>query len=213
MKKVISLTLVLVMLCCMLTACGSKEADALVGTWKTDMDVSDIITEAMGADVAEFVTLEDVIFTMVMRFNSDGTYNVTLDEASVDTALDNILQAVKYGTYDMLEAQVAEMGLEMSVEEVLELSGMDLETMMAELEAEMNLPALAEEAISEISSEGNFEAKDGKIFLSAGLEYKPDPACYEVYTLEGDVLTLKEYVGDDTSGFDGMYPLVFHKAG
>lgn len=211
MKKVISLLLVAVMLCAVLTGCGNKESQALVGTWKADMDVTELMTSQIGADMAEFVTLNDVVFTMVMTFTDDGEFEISLDEASVDIALQSVLQSVKDGTYAMLEAQIADMGLEMSVEEVLAASGTDLDTVFADLEAQMDLPGLAAQTIAEASGSGNFEAKDGKLHLSAGLSYQPDPASYEVYSLEGDVLTLYEYVGDDDSSFDGLYPLVFHK--
>jgi len=213
MKKVISLVLVAAMLCCVLAGCGNKEADALVGTWKADVDMTELMAEKMGADMMEFVTLSDVIFTMVLQFNSDGTFSMTLDAASVEAALNNLLQSVKDGTVAMLEAQIAEMGLEMTVEEMLAASGTDLDTVLADMEAQMNIPALIEQTISEAASEGKYDAKDGKLFMSAGLEYLPDPACYEVYTLEGNVLTLMEYVGTDSnSAFDGLYPLVFNKA-
>ena len=149
---------------------------------------------------------------MVLQFNSDGTFSMTLDEASIDAALNSVLQSVKDGTIAMLEAQIAEYGMEMSVEEMLAASGTDLDTLMAEMEAQMNLPGLAAQIISEAAGEGKYDAKDGKLFLSAGLDYLPDPECYEVYTLEGNVLTLVEYVGTDSDGsFDGLYPLNFNK--
>ena len=211
MKKVISLLLVVVMLCAVLTGCGNQEAKALVGTWKADLDMSELMSQQMGSDMAEYVTLNDVVFTMVLSFDDEGVFEVALDEASVNAALEKVLQSVKDGTYAMLQDQMDEMGLDMSVEEALEASGTDLDTVMAEVEAQMDLSAMAEQVISETNGTGNFEAEDGKLFMSAGLDYKPDPACYEVYTLEGDVLTLLEYVGDDSSAFNGLYPLVFHK--
>lgn len=213
MKKLISLVLVAAMLCCVLAGCGNKEADALVGTWKADVDMTELMSEKMGADMMEYVTLSDVIFTMVLQFNSDSTFSMTLDEASVETALNGMLQSIKDGTVAMLEDQIVEYGLEMTVEEMLAASGTDLDTVFADMEAQMNIPALIEQTISEAAGEGKYDAKDGKLFLSAGLEYLPDPACYEVYTLEGNVLTLMEYVGTDSDGtFDGLYPLIFNKA-
>ena len=213
MKKLISLALVAAMLCCVLAGCGNKEADALVGTWKADVDVTELMAEKMGEDMMEYVVLEKLIFTQVLQLNSDGTFSMTLDKASVETALNSMLQSVKDGTVAMLEAQIAEYGMDMTVEEMLEASGTDLETVFADLEAQMNIPMLLEQTIDEVAGEGKFDAKDGKLFLSAGLDYLPDPECYEIYTLEGNVLTLVEYVGTDSNGtFDGLYPLVFNKA-
>lgn len=212
MKRFASLILVLAMVLCLLAGCGNKEADALVGTWKADVDMTELISSQMGADVSQYITLDSVIFTMVLQFNEDGTFSSELDKASVETALNGVLQNVKDGTIAMLEAEIAGMGLEMTVEEMLAASGMDLDTLMAEMEAQMNLAGLTDQITAEAAGNGKFDAKDGKLFMSAGLEYLPDPECYEVYTLEGNVLTLLEYVGDDESGFDGLYPLVFHKA-
>lgn len=210
MKKLISLVLVAAMLCCVLAGCGNKEVEALIGTWEAEVDMTELMASEMDAEMMEFVTLEDVVFTMVLQFNSDGTYSMTLDEESVETALNNVMQSVKDGVVAMLENQIAEMGLEMTVEEMLAASGMDLDALMAELEAEIDLSSLIEETIDEASDEGKFDAKDGKLFLSAGLDYLPDPECYEVYTLEGNVLTLIENVGDE-SDIAAVYPMVFNK--
>lgn len=211
MKRSASMILMLAMVLCLFAGCGNQEADALVGTWAADVDMTQMVSEAMSAEMAEYVALNDVIFTMRMQFNDDGTFSVSLDKTSVETALEGVLQSVKDGVYAMLEAQIAQTGLEMTVEEMLAASGMDLDAIIADLETQMNLSGLAEQINTDASGNGQYDAKGGKLFLSAGLEYRPDPACYEVYTLDGEVLTLLEYVGDDAGSFDGLYPLQFHK--
>lgn len=66
----------------------------------------------------------------------------------------------------------------------------------------------------EFAAEGNYETKDGKLYLSDGKEYQVDPEIYEVYTIEGDKMTFVESVGGDADDdMAELYPLEFQRVG
>ena len=209
MKKALCLMLTLVLVVCALTGC-SNEAGKLVGTWEGQINMTDLLMDALGAEFGELITLGDVIFTMSITFNKDGTYKAELDRDSVETAFDGIWSDLEDSLIDMLEQEIAAMGLDISVEEMLEASGMDLDTLMEETLAEIDADSLIDDIVDEASFEGNFKAKGGKLFLSDGYEYQPDPAIYEVYTVSGNTLTFSD-PGLEDSAFVGLYPITFTK--
>lgn len=209
MKKFLCVMLTLVLLASVLTGC-SNEAAKLVGTWEGEIDMTDLVNEELGAEFTDMFTLDDMVFTMSITFNKDGTYQMTLDRESVEAAFDGMIEDMKAGLIDMLEAEIAAMGIEMSVEEMLEASGMDLDTMLEEALAAVDMDSLIDEMVDEASSTGNYKAKNGKLFLSDGVEYQPDPEIYEMYTLSGSTLTLTD-PGIEDSSFAGLYPVVLQK--
>lgn len=213
MKKTISLLLIAVMLCGMLAGCGSKEADALVGTWKADVDMAEALGEYVGdlGELEQYFTMDDFTVSMILVFNDDATYSMTLDRNSAEIAINGLIEDMKGAVYAMLEDQIAQMGLEMTVEEMLEASGMDLDALMEQSMAELDMESLIDQMVEEASLKGNYDAKDGKLYLSAGLEYKVDTSTYENYTLDGSTLTLTSAVGVLTDSFEGLYPVAFEK--
>lgn len=217
MKRMIAVLLALVMVVSMV-GCSSGDADKLVGTWEADVNLSSTISEmldSLGQDSAEYFDFSDFSVTMVITFNDDGTYAMTLDEASTQAAFDGLMEDVEAGMVKMLEAQIAENGLDMTVDELLEASGMNLDDLMAEMKTSFADEDIISDMVDESTTEGNFEAKDGKLYLSDGKDFAVDEAIYDTYVLDGDTLTLQEHVGDDAAVSealeDTMYPITFEK--
>ena len=209
MKKFLCVVLTLVLLVSVLAGCSSK-SDELVGTWEGQIDMTDMVNEQLGAEFAGMFTLDDMVFTMSITFNKDGTYQVNLDRESVEAAFNGMVDDMKDGLIDMLEAEIAAMGVDMSVEDMLAASGMDMDQLMEEALAEVDMDSLIDGVMAESSFSGNYKAKDGKLFLSDGLDYQPDPEIYELYSVSGNTLTLTD-PGLSDSAFVGLYPVVFQK--
>lgn len=218
MKKLIAFTLILVLITGCFAGCGGSEADKLVGTWKGTMDLSDAIAAALDAeDMGDTFQIGEFKVDAVLTFTKDGTYSLKLDEASLEAAFAGLIDDMKEGVIKLLEDQIAALGMEMTVEQLLALSGQNLDDLMQEVEAQLAEDKVVENIAAEAAREGNFRAEDGKLYTSASLEHTIDPATYERYTLQGDVLTLVELVGGDLSAEDeglltAVYPLVFKKA-
>lgn len=218
MKRTIALVLTVIMAVLMLAGCSGEQAK-LVGTWKAEANLAEGVEQAMlgelGEDAAYF-SIENFTVNFVLVFNSDGTYSMTVEEDSVQTAFDALMTDMEAGMVKMLEDQIAQMGLEMSVEDMLAASGMTLESMMDDLRQSLEDEGIIEEMIEESTDEGRFKAKDGKLYMSAGLEYGVDENVYDTYTLDGDILTLVTHVGGEEKEQDlvqYVYPLVFNKVG
>lgn len=213
MKKRIAMILCLVMaLSLVLCGCGS-EKDALVGTWNGTMDMAELVNagmvEGLGADaaeLAEYMEVETLEITVTMTFTDDDTYSLVVDEASVDAAMHGLVDEVSNGLIQYFEDLLAAEGLDMSVDELLAYSGMSIDT----LAEEMYNSIATEDMFTDLNSEGNFKVSDGKLFLSDGLDYAVDEAIYEMYTIEGNTLTIDKGTATDEYE-DYIYPMVFTK--
>ena len=239
-KKLLALLLVLA-LALSLAACGSARSDIIgtwqgrvdmtddivskgdadIGPGLSAMEV-DIPIESMENYLPEFALMCTYVF------REDGTYTFTMDEASMQLVLE-AYQAGVEAYFRSFYAQVlcqtlVELGMAEQVNGVEELEailGVSLDEAIAEMlgmELHPFVSLLLEETIggaeayaSRFNSEGKYKAKDGKLWLSAGLEYHVDPESYDYYSIAGNILTIAEGSPSEGEVSAMVYPLVFEK--
>ena len=192
LTKLVSILMVLVMMVG-LSGC-SNEKNAVLGSWKASMNLAEYLNQGIAqedATAAEYLSVDSFYLTMVLTFKEDNTYTITLDENSVDAAVEQL-----------------KMGVVMTIDEIMKASNTTMDKLMDEFFSD----EMVEQMVDGASSEGKFKAKSGRIFLSDGLDYEVDPNVYGIYKVDGSTLTILDYVGEDQN-FLGMYPLTFTKAG
>ena len=208
MKRILSLAVVSVMLV-LLTACG--EQDKFIGSWEAEVNMAEYIMKSMveeDAEVAEYIDIEDFTLVLQMTFNSDGTYTKGIDMEAAKEAFAGLQKDFENGVTKYLEDVIKTSGLDMSVEDVLEASGTTLDEMVEESFGTSVLDELAEE----MKSGGNFEVKEGKLYLSDGEENTIDENVYETYEISKDELKLLESIGsEDEDDVEELYPLIFKR--
>ena len=85
MKKIKAFSLVFVVLALLvsLSACGKDDSKALVGTWKADLDATQIIDEQLSSLGMEDLALESrCVITLVLEFDAEQHYTVRADAAA-----------------------------------------------------------------------------------------------------------------------------------
>ena len=240
MKKLLALLLVLA-LGLSLAACGGAKSD-ITGTWQGKVDMTEYIVSkldrayeeefASGDDRVELGSIRDYlgnfapVYTYV--FNEDGSYAVTVDEASLHDQIEEFKTGLEaYSRYifaELLSKTLVELGMADQVNGVEELEailGVSLDEVIAEMlgmELHPFVSLLLEETIggaeayaSRFNSEGKYKAKDGKLWLSAGLEYHVDPERCDYYSIAGNILTIAEGSPSEGEVSAMVYPLVFEK--
>lgn len=207
MKKFLCAILTLILLAGTLTGCSPNKINDLAGTWETEIGIPSSLSDQLNAELDGLFSLEDLRFTMRITFNEDGTYQVTLDRASVEAAFDSLLEDLEADLISGLESAI---GLDISIEELLEMTGRDLDSLMDEALAMIDMDSLIDKVVDGTTFSGNYQLQEGKLFLSAGVEYQPDPGSYVTYSVSGNTLTLSD-PGIENSSFAGLYPLVFQK--
>lgn len=238
-KKTLTLLLVLVLVLS-LTACGGKsdiigtwqgEVDLSEAFIEGAGDGSEEVIDSMDLPM-EFDSISDYLDEFaplfVYVFNEDGTYSVRVDEASLSTEIEEYKQGLetyfRYFFVELLSQMAVEMGLaeQINSEEELESAlDIDLEEAISEglgMELRDFIDELVREemgSIQEIAalykSEGKYKTRDGKLLLSAGLEYNVDPEIYDYYSISGTTLTITEGTPSEDDEFVTFYPLVLQK--
>lgn len=238
-KKTLALLLALVLVLS-LTACGGKSdiigtwqgeidlSEALIeGADEGSGEVIDSMELPMDVDrISDYLEPFTLLFTYV--FKEDGTYSIKVDEASLDAEMEEYKQGLasyfRYFFVEMLSQMAVEMGLaeQVSSEEELEtILDIDLEEAISE-GLGMELSDFVDEIVREemgstqeiaalFNSEGKYKTKDGKLLLSAGLEYNVDPEVYDYYSISGTTLTITEGTPSEDDEFVTFYPLVLQK--
>lgn len=208
MKKTIALLLAMVMLTGLLAGCGGD--NAIVGTWEVKLElVEQMQKEIDELGMGDYLSLDSYSAVLRFTFNDDGTYSYEADRGSLEQSLEGMKQALRDGLIAYADEMIAEQGLEgVTAEEVYEATGTSLDELIDQAYTEEDLDGVVED----LSAEGNYKTKDGKLYLSDGLDHIPDDEIYYNYTIEGDTLTLVDGVGEDEE-FSGMFPMILKKIG
>jgi len=206
-RKNLSLLLCLSLLSALLlvcSGCGNKEKDALIGEWKCSIDMTDMLKEELEAGLGsdqELMSYFDIgtfNIDLTLSFQKDDTYSMSVDEALLEQNIDQLIDSMGQGITKYFEDMIAEEGLDMTVDEVLEASGYTMDQLMAEAFNKEELMS----SMDDMESSGTFKAKGGTLILT-----DDDGPGTESYELDGDKLTLTgEGAEDDVKD---LYPLVF----
>ncbi len=215
MKRTVSIVLIAVMVLVM--AGCSSEKDKLLGRWEGEMDMTQRFKDQMGAEDLEsleaYVTLENIVFTIYMDFQEDGTYSMGIDEQSFQTAMEGLVNDMVAGITAYFEDMIAQTPeLEgATVDDLLALSGTSIDAMVEELWKELE----NEDFTSKLSQKGNWDAKKGQLFATEDVNDSVSEDTYYEYTLEDGVLTLTKFVSSDSEDAEEeneILPLSFTKA-
>ena len=188
-----------------------KKEAVLTGTWNADVDLSDMFTESFaeglgeeGATMAEYFTFEDVVIAVELVLNEDGTYEFSADKDSIKDALEGIKDPLKKGMEKYFEDMLASMDMDMTVDEFLVASGVDMDSLIDELYNDESVDSVAEE----MQEEGFYKGEDGKLFMS-DTEGEFDEESYAEFKLSSDELKITSAEDDDS--FAGLDSITFKK--
>ncbi len=230
--KILALVLCLAMVFA-LCACGDSgekkdgeekevvktDSELFVGTWECKVDVTDQLNAELAyefADAADYIEFDAVYCVFTLTLKDDGTYELSIgmDKSSQK----EFESALEEGLYAYLEDAL--------VLEQEQLGMSDEEYEAAYMETYGMTPAeLCDETIAQVldefdlddlfgdETEGNWKAKDGKLFMTDDLDDEISDGDYDEYEdLSEDGFTLVKGFTDGVEDDGDMYPMVFTKA-
>lgn len=215
MKKRIALLLSFVLVLSLaLCACGGGEKkETLVGTWNASIDIAEVYNAEIAASgdetMAEYLSVDSFAIPLVMTFNEDGTYSLTVDKEGMDATMNGLIEDMKVGLEKYFNDYFSSMGLEIDVNEALAASGMSLDALVEEMKGEI----MTEDMYADMESAGQYKAEDGKLYMTEDVEVEPVGGVYNTYTIEGDTLTIEagtEELEDEMAEL--LFPLVLKRA-
>ena len=189
---------------------STADERALVGEWKATVDMTDYLQEEMSQlpEFGSYMEVTDFSFVVYYTFYDDYTYKASVDEDSVNTAMENVKADLKDALYAYAEDVMRQNGLNMPAETMFALSGTSVDEIIEEAFSAESMEDIADEFFNE----GNFEADDGKLYLSDGYDYAVDPNSYETYELSDNQLVLTSGVDPEFDEEDlAAYPITFEK--
>ena len=207
MKKRIALALCLVLLVSLVFAgCGTDAKEDLLGNWECQIDVSEMVRQQI-ADGDESLAgyFDDLTLGIQfdLAFGQDDTFTMEVNREALEAAFSNMIDQAAQGMLAYFEDLLVEQNLDMTVEELLELSGI---ASIEELLDQAMAIALEEMDLDSIKMEGTYAAKNGKLVMTVDDEEEEVP-----YTLKDGALTLSIPELEEILGESGE--MVFHKAG
>lgn len=211
MKKRIALLLSFVLVLSLaLCACGESKPATVVGTWKTDINMADLFNQEMeAAGMGDYINIESFNLPLVMEFKEDGTGSMSVDQDAMVDTVDKLAEDLTAGLEAYFTEYFESMGLEIDLEEALAASGMSMDDLVEELKAEF----VSEETFAEFTTEFNYKAEDGKLYMSDDLESEVPTDIYNTYELDGSTLTLdvgNEDVDDEMAEY--LFPMTLKRA-
>ena len=183
---------------------SAKATAEIVGIWQGSFDfatVLNMLLEAEDPNAATLLQFHDLPLNVRFEFRDDDTASMTFDKESFLALEGKIKEQTKEGIIAMFEAIVKEAGLDMSVEELLSSSGMNLDVL---LEQEMGGLFTADQ-LEEMDTEGPYRIVEGHLYLMES----PKEGTGIDYTLDGNTLTLGSEDISEELAF--LFPLKLEK--
>ena len=207
----VMLTLVFTLASCDLPGSGDK--DAFLGTWEASANLVESINEDLsegfaGVDegMAEYFKISSFEVTLVYMFNKDNTYSIRLDEDSLKAAIEQTKEEVKAGALAYLEDVIAQNELDMTVEELLEASELDLDALA---DSAFDFNDIRKSFTDSLECDGKWKAENGQLYLSKSVKGEAEDLS-ELYEITSDGIQLTKPEGSEDEM--GIYPLLLKKA-
>ena len=187
-------------------AIAGTATESIVGTWTGTVDITDYLTDTMtaaDASMATYFTFSDLVMDMTMSFTAEGTCSMEFDQEGMETLINKMLEQMRPGLEKMMTEAIAAEGLDMSLEEFLEMAGISLDDLLAEVAD----AALSADVLEDMNQSGNYQAKDGRLWISDDLDSEIDEDDWQVYTIENGTLTIDLADGDTDVETAFLFPL------
>jgi len=201
-KKIICILLLITLFVTVLSGCGSDKK--LIGSWETQIDVTDAISQSIEEDenLSKYIQIEEFKVSVIFTFKDDGTYSINVDEEGVSEAYAGMALSYASGLREYFTDLLAAQGSDMTVDELLENSGSTLEELAAD---SLDLDAYREAFLS-VETDGRYKADNGKLYTTDSTDSGISKEVYDTYefTEDGNLVFLESF-GGETTGLE--YPI------
>ena len=196
MKKItkiaVALLLVASLLLCMV-ACGEDEGKALVGTWTSEINISDALKESFDQAGQDISVDAPFILSLVFTFGEDGSAELYIDEEATLASAASYSDALSVALEDIMYAEAEAAGMTREqFDAIMAEQGMSVQELCAQTAGELVKEMETSLSGQETFIEGYYTAKDGKLYLEEekeDLRILADNSAAD-YVLEGNTLSM-----------------------
>lgn len=182
----------------------SNDAQKLVGTWVTEVDASDFMSDMLYEKSGIDLTLEDFVLSMTMTFNEDGTVTAEGDASRAVAAMAIVIDEL----WEEIIKSIAEQ-TGMSIEEVEKM--MEQQGMTKEVLAEQNGPESMFGTEDEMTMSAKWLLDENELYVGEDDPEDEDPVVIEFKG--SDEFHIVEVPDDPDDIGQYLLPLVFKRVG
>lgn len=185
MKKWYALSLAVLLAVSLLCGCAPADEKKLQGKWRVKADLAQAYGDLLArsdASVAAHIDLTDFDVTLTVRFESDGTYRISVDEEAVEEGAAKMKEAIRSGMSAYLQAQTGK-----TMENLFSATGLTADELMERYFTDDLALAVKES----LESKGTYKVSGGKLIL---MKLDGSKVFEGKYAVDEDTLELKSGV-------------------
>lgn len=198
-----------------IAAVEQAAAEALVGTWKCEIDLAGPIAAEIARGVGEELPVDEALdLPVLFTFNRDRTFISSVDTAAFEEAADTYFAALANAMAEYLYQDAADKGADKAAFDSAfqKEFGMDVLAYCEQTLKSIDTSVFTE---TSINFTGSFKADGSRIYIGRFPgDFSED--CYLEYTVDGAALKITNDEGsflglEDLEGLGIVIPLVFEK--
>ena len=181
-----------------------SDKEKIIGTWKADAYIGDMIKESLSgedAEIAQYFDFDDLKMVIVWKFDEDGNLELAIDEDSVSDLYDDMIDVILDGMEEYMKGVLEDNGYTGTLDDYLQEAGMTMDDLKNGVLEEMDMSE--EDFIEMVGAEDISESHEYKI-KGGVIDFNDGESTVE-YKFDGDD-TVKL---DNAEGFDGDFENFF----
>lgn len=185
-----------------------RDKEKFVGTWETTVDMTDYANKLLqqgidqdSTNITEYINIDKYEVTLLYTFNDNETYSISADKDRLKQSFEAIKSDFKNGAIAYFEDILAANGIDKSVDEMLELSGVSLDDYINETFGDDMFRSM----VVDMKSTGEWQVDGGLLYLT--YDDMDENECLS-YEFTSDGIKLSDINGED---WYGMYPMILKK--
>lgn len=198
-----------------LTACSNSEhkenqkdeesvlkRDLILGKWETEVDMTKMMEEIFASDesMGEFIKVSDFKMKFFFTFENNSLMKLEVDETTLAGSFDKFFAGMKQSMHDYFESMIEESEVEMTVDELLEKSNLDLDTLVKD----MSDAAMKAMKFEEMSYDCYYEIRYNRLYSFANAEERNDEEYIEIDFPDENTLKFVRINTEDKDNILGM---------
>lgn len=160
MKRSIALMMSLLILMLTLGGCGAQKQ--LVGRWTAQVDLAQSVTALLPESLGQ-AEIESFPVTLQLELDQSGSYVLSVDAASVQTAFEQVLDGLDAVVERLYADQIADLNI--SLDEFLAMLGLSVADITGRLRAALQESGLTHTLAERYAVQGAWVLEDGVLAL------------------------------------------------
>ena len=176
--------------------------DLILGKWEAEIDMTEMMKDILASDesMGEFIKVSDFKMKLLFTFNENSLMKLEVDEATLSESFDKFFKGMKQSMYDYFETMIKDGKLDMTVEELLTKSGLDLDVLVEE----MSGAAMKAMKFDEMSYDCYYEVRYNRLYSYDTAGEKNNDEYIEIEFPDEDTLKFVSVNTEDKENILGM---------